>query len=50
MNDVTYLGGGGISQKVMLLRKAYLVKWVTRGKKFQKMVDLIYGQPFLEVI
>jgi len=33
IKDVTHLGGGGICQKVMLLQKRYLVKWVAREKE-----------------
>ena len=32
MNDVTHLVGRGICQKVTLLHKPILVKWVTRGE------------------
>ena len=45
INDVTHLGGRGNLPKGDVTPSAYLVKWVTRYQKFQKMGDVTYGRP-----
>ena len=48
--DVTHLGGGGDLPKCKFTPKAYLVKWVTRGRKgskISKMGEVSYGWPLI---
>ena len=44
-NDVTHLAGRRDLSNGDVNPSAYLVKWVTRGQKYQKMGDIIFGRP-----